>query len=71
MKQKDLKKKISKIEEEIASLKEKKKYIENEGCFSDEEVKSKKEKLKEVNAQIKMLFQEKEEIRKRLRLGKF
>lgn len=71
MKQKELKKKILKIEEELESLIEQKEFVENEGCFSDKEIKEKRKRLNEFNDKIKKLLQDIEDIKQKLRLGNY
>jgi len=71
MRQKELKKRILKIEEELESLIKQKEFLENEGCFSDKEIKEKREKLNEFNGKIKKLLQDKEDIKQKLRLGNY
>jgi chromosome segregation ATPase len=69
MGQKEIKKAIFNLEEEIKALHKKKAGVENEGCFSDKEIKEKRERLNELNEVIRSLSQEIEGLKKRLRLG--
>lgn len=69
MAQKELKKTILNLEEEIKLLQKQKISVENEGCFSDKEIKEKRKKLNDIIEKMKMLNNEKEGFKKRLRSG--
>lgn len=65
---KELRKKISELEESVAKLRKERLDVEAIGCFSDRELVQKQEKLEKVDQRIRLLEDEKEKLKNRLRL---
>ncbi len=65
---KDLRKKISELEEVAASIRKERLAAEKTGCFSDKELAQKEELLESLDQRIKLIEDEKEKLKNKLRL---
>ena len=65
---KEVRKKISELEESIAKLRKERQAVEATGCFSDKELAEKQESLKHLDQRIKLIEDEKEKLKTKLRL---
>lgn len=65
---KEIRKQISELEEEAAAIRKERLAVEKTGCFSDKELAHKKESLEELDQKLKLIEDEKDKLKTKLRL---
>jgi chromosome segregation ATPase len=65
---KEIRKKISELEEAAAALRKERVVVEKSGCFSDKELAQKQERLDNLDQRLNLIEDEKDKLKTKLRL---